>query len=128
MRKTILYFATVALSLSATGQTVRVDSASNMSYVRVVPQSVPLWMQYENNAPTITRLYVSLVNDNLANTAIFNFTVNGEVVIDSETKMHPPLKSGRFSITDTAYTNWNANDNTVPFKKIIPILGLQFVD
>jgi len=72
----------------------------------------------------VKRLYVQLSADNLSNVATFTFYVAGEVVIDSETRNYLFLKSGSFTISDTAYTNWNANDNTVPFQMIAPQLGL----
>ena len=99
-----------------------------MSYVNVTPSAIPLWMQYDNNATQVKRLYVSLVSDNLSNNATFVFNVAGEVVIDSETRMYPVMKSGNFSLTDTAYTNWNANDNTIPFQIIAPVLGFTIID
>jgi hypothetical protein len=99
-----------------------------MSYVNVTPSAIPLWLQYGNNATQVKRLYVSLVADNLSNQATFVFNVAGEVVIDSETRMYPVMKSGNFSLTDTAYTNWNANDNTIPFQIIAPVLGFTIID
>jgi hypothetical protein len=113
---------------SAQAITVHRDSTNNMSYVNVTPSAIPLWMQYDNNATQVKRLYVSLVSDNLSNNATFVFNVAGEVVIDSETRMYPVMKSGNFSLTDTAYTNWNANDNTIPFQIIAPTLGFTIID
>lgn len=127
--KHLLLIAIASIWLhSAQAITVHRDSTNNMSYVNVTPSSIPLWMQYGNNATQVKRLYVSLVSDNLSNNATFVFNVAGEVVIDSETRMYPVMKSGNFSLTDTAYTNWNANDNTIPFQIIAPVLGFTIID
>jgi hypothetical protein len=127
--KHLLLIAIASIWLhSAQAITVHRDSANNMSYVNVTPVSIPLWMQYGNNATQVKRLYVSLVADNLSNQATFVFNVAGEVVIDSETRNYPIMKSGNFSLTDTAYTNWNANDNTIPFQIIAPMLGFTIID
>lgn len=123
--KHIILLALASIWLhSAQAITVRRDSTNNMSYVNVTPANVPTWLQYGNNAATVKRLYVQLSADNLSNVATFTFYVAGEVVIDSNTRNYPFLKSGSFTISDTAYTNWNANDNTVPFQMIAPQLGL----
>ena len=123
--KHIILLALASIWLhSAQAITVHRDSTSNMSYVNVSPTSVPTWLQYGNNATQVKRLYVQLSADNLSNVATFTFYVAGEVVIDSETRNYPFLKSGSFTISDTAYTNWNANDNTIPFQMIAPQLGL----
>lgn len=127
--KHLLLIAIASIWLhSAQAITVHRDSTNNMSYVNVTPSAIPLWMQYDNNATQVKRLYVSLVSDNLSNNATFVFNVAGEVVIDSETRMYPVMKSGNFSLTDTAYTNWNANDNTIPFQIIAPTLGFTIID
>lgn len=127
--KHIILIALASIWLhSAQAITVHTDSSNNMSYVNISPASVPTWLQYGNNATQIKRLYVSLVSDNLSNVATFTFQVAGEVVIDSNTRNYPFLKSGSFTISDTAYTNWNANDNTVPFQMIAPVLGFTIID
>jgi hypothetical protein len=127
--KHLLLIAIASIWLhSAQAITVHRDSTNNMSYVNVTPTAIPLWLQYGNNATQVKRLYVSLVSDNLSNNATFVFNVAGEVVIDSETRMYPVMKSGNFSLTDTAYTNWNANDNTIPFQIIAPVLGFTIID
>lgn len=123
--KHIILLALASIWLhSAQAITVHRDSTNNMSYVNVLPTSVPVWLQYGNNATQVKRLYVQLSADNLSNVATFTFYVAGEVMIDSETRNYPFLKSGSFTISDTAYTNWNANDNTIPFQMIAPQLGL----
>ena len=127
--KHLLLIAIASIWLhSAQAITVHRDNTNNMSYVNVTPSAIPLWLQYGNNATQVKRLYVSLVADNLSNTATFVFNVAGEVVIDSETRNYPIIKSGNFSLTDTAYTNWNANDNTIPFQIIAPVLGFTIID
>lgn len=127
--KHLLLIALASIWLhTASAITVHRDSSNNQSYVNVTATSVPLWLQYGNNATQVKRLYVSLSSDNLSNVATFTFGVAGEVVIDSVTRMYPVLKSGNFSLTDTAYPNWNANDNTVPFQIIAPTLGLTIID
>lgn len=127
--KQIILIALASIWLhTASAITVHTDSTNNMSYVNVSATSVPTWMQYGNNATQVKRLYVSLTSDNLYNVATFTFQVAGEVVIDSVTRNYPFLKSGSFSISDTAYTNWNANDNTIPFQMIAPALGFTIID
>lgn len=121
--KHIILIALASIWLHS-AQAITVHNDNIGTYVNVSGGALPKFMYYGYDTMVVKRIYVSITHDNLFNQATFTFQVAGEVVIDSNTRNYPFLKSGSFTISDTAYTNWNANDNTIPFQMIAPQLGL----
>lgn len=126
MRK-ILLIAAILVSLTA-GAQVHNDASKQMRYVNIEPQSIPAWMQYQVGAPQINRLYMKLVDDDLGTSAIFTYQLCGAVVIDGNTTNYVPIKTGTYTISGSSYATWDANDNSIPFKLLAPVMNLVITD
>ena len=88
----ILFFAITAFTCNA--QTVKLDTPTNTAYAEIEPVEIG-WMK---NTPSVTRMYVSIVNFNLVNNTYFNWWLKYPVVIDSNTINWTSIMNGSLSL------------------------------
>lgn len=100
----------ILLSATAYGQSVHYDTVAARAYVNIAPVAVPAYMR---TVSTITRLYVTLDNDNLFSSGVFRYELRG-----TSDGNYTVVTSGTYSISGSDYTNWNANDNMAAFQYV----------
>lgn len=92
--KKLLFAVLLIGSFSTTAQTVQLDTPSNIAYAEIEPVAIN-WLK---GSPSVTRVYVSIVNFNLVNNTFFNYWLKYPVVIDSNTVNYTTIMSGSLSL------------------------------
>lgn len=96
----LLFFV---FSTVAKAQTIHLDTAANMAYVKITPVAIG----WHKNSHSITRLYVSANNDNLVNQGVIKWFLKYPVVIDAQTTNWHTIADGIFQISGRSYGSWD---------------------
>lgn len=94
MKNTLIAIVLVLISITSSAQNIKLDSLQDITYAEIVPITLP-WLK---NSPSITRVYIKVLNTNMFTTAYFDWWIKYPVITDSVTINYITVASGSSQI------------------------------